>query len=102
MLVTSRRDGELLQALASGLSTFVIPNGVDTSYFAPSSAPPEPADLVFTGMMAYRPNYDGILYFLDEIFPLIRAVVPVGRAGSALSAENSVEERRTPCGAQSM
>ena len=79
VLVTSRRDGELLQALASGLSTFVIPNGVDTSYFAPSSEPPEPADLVFTGMMAYRPNYDGILYFLDEIFPLIRAVVPAAR-----------------------
>src|SRR5262249_40963082 len=79
VLVTSRRDQQLFEALVPGLRTFVIPNGVDTSYFAPSLEPSEPDALVFTGMMAYRPNYDGILHFLDEIFPLIRAEVPTAR-----------------------
>ena len=46
------------------------------SYFIPSDLSPEPASLVFTGMMAYVPNSDGMLYFLDEIFPLIQKSVP--------------------------
>lgn len=32
--------------------------------------------LVFTGMMGYVPNYDGVLHFLDEAFPRIRAKIP--------------------------
>jgi len=79
VLVTSCQDRQLFEALVPGLRTFVVPNGVDTSYFAPSPEPSEPNALVFTGMMAYRPNYDGILHFLDEIFPLIQAEVSAAR-----------------------
>lgn len=76
IFVTSARDKEILDADVPSTPKFVVPNGVEVSYFKPSTVSPEPHSLVFTGMMAYVPNYDGILYFLDEIFPLIRQEVP--------------------------
>jgi glycosyltransferase involved in cell wall biosynthesis len=76
IFATSERDRRLLETLVPGVPKFVIPNGVDPSYFTPAAGSPEPASLVFSGMMAYVPNNDGMLYFLDEIFPLIRAKVP--------------------------
>ena len=55
----------------------VVPNGMDGAYFTPATdVEVEPASLVFTGMMAYVPNHDGITWFLDEVLPLIAAKVP--------------------------
>src|SRR5690606_39552678 len=31
---------------------------------------------VFIGKMDYRPNADGVLWFADEVLPLVRAAVP--------------------------
>jgi glycosyltransferase involved in cell wall biosynthesis len=77
VLATSERDAELFGKDVPNVPRFVIPNGVDTAYFTPSpDNTPEPASLVFTGMMAYVPNYDGIGWFLDDIFPLILQQVP--------------------------
>jgi glycosyltransferase involved in cell wall biosynthesis len=48
----------------------VIPNCIDTRiYQQPVS--PMPYDLVFNGKMDYRPNVDAVLWFADEIWPLI-------------------------------
>lgn len=76
IFVTSARDKELLDAHVPGVPKFIVPNGVDTSYFMPSDQPHEPFSIVFTGMMGYVPNYDGMLYFLDAIFPLIQKEIP--------------------------
>jgi polysaccharide biosynthesis protein PslH len=54
----------------------VIPTGVDTGYFAPSSEPEIVHSLVFTGSMDWLPNEDGICYFLSDVLPLIRAEIP--------------------------
>jgi hypothetical protein len=35
--------------------------------------------MVFTGSMSYIPKYDGIVYFLDYIFPLIEKKIPSAR-----------------------
>jgi glycosyltransferase involved in cell wall biosynthesis len=64
----------------------VVQTGVDTSYFAPPSTAPSRAHLVFTGSMDWLPNEDGMLHFVRDILPLIRAEEPeatlsiVGRA----------------------
>jgi len=76
LFVTSERDKELFEKDVPNVPMYVIPNGVDSAYFTSGNTAPEPWTLVFTGMMAYVPNYDGILYFLDEIFPLIQKKIP--------------------------
>jgi polysaccharide biosynthesis protein PslH len=76
VLTTSDRDKALFSKDVR-TPVFVVPNGVDTGYFTPTTAiEPEPHSLVFTGMMAYPPNNDGITWFLDEVLPLIEAQVP--------------------------
>jgi glycosyltransferase involved in cell wall biosynthesis len=52
-----------------------IPTGVDVDYFQPISGE-EPDSLVFTGSMDWMPNEDGILYFVEEVLPLIRQQRP--------------------------
>lgn len=48
----------------------VVPNGVDTSYFAPRSGPMgESRTLVFTGSMDWRPNQDAIAWFARDVHP---------------------------------
>ena len=56
-----------------------VPNGVDLEYFSPRAAEPaknRPPMLVFTGVMDYRPNVDGIAWFVRSILPNVRATVP--------------------------
>lgn len=76
IFTTSERDKLLFDKDIPNVPKFIIPNGVDLSYFSPLDGEPEKHTLVFVGMMTYVPNYDGILYFLDEIFPRILSVLP--------------------------
>lgn len=76
LLVTSNNDKTTLDKDVPGIPKYIIPNGVDTEYFIPSTEKLEPHSLVFTGAMSYIPNCDGILYFLDNIFPLITNSIP--------------------------
>jgi glycosyltransferase involved in cell wall biosynthesis len=73
---TSERDRALVAGRLPGVRTEVVPNGVDSAYFAPSDAVPDPYALVFTGAMSYVPNNDGALWFLDEVFPLVLREIP--------------------------
>jgi len=51
----------------------VIPNGVDTEYFSPSnSISTIPYSLIYVGQMSWYPNQDAVIYFLEEIYPLIK------------------------------
>ncbi|MBI5362478.1 MAG: glycosyltransferase [Planctomycetes bacterium] len=58
----------------------VVPNGVDTDFFAPESdsitARATPPLVVFTGAMGYAPNADGVRWFLDRVLPKVRERVP--------------------------
>lgn len=76
LFTTSERDRAIFERDVPGVPSFVVPNGVDAGYFTPGDEPAGRPTLVFTGMMAYVPNYDGILYFLDEILPIVRRSVP--------------------------
>ncbi len=76
LLVTSERDISIFNQTLPAVPKYLIPNGVDTTYFQPFTTQPTPHSLVFVGMMKYVPNYDGISWFLDEIFPKILEKVP--------------------------
>jgi len=54
----------------------VVPNGVDERYFTPVKTEIKPGSMVFTGSMDWRPNQDGVRYFIEEIFPLIKRQIP--------------------------
>lgn len=75
-LLTSAREEAILREHAPGTPTAVIPNGVDTDYFAPSEVSPDPDSIVFTGRIGYRPNADAVVYFVREILPHILRARP--------------------------
>lgn len=75
-LAVSETDRAKLQEIAPEASTAAIPTGVDTNYFTPSGTPTFDHSLVFTGSLDWYPNEDAILYFLDEMLPIIRTAVP--------------------------
>jgi glycosyltransferase involved in cell wall biosynthesis len=75
-LAVSETDRAELQQNAPGAKTATIPTGVDTTYFAANGAASADRSLVFTGSLDWFPNEDAILYFLNEMFPAIRAAEP--------------------------
>ena len=77
--LTSARDEQLVRGAVPGTRTAVIPNAVDTAFFRPSLAPPEPGTILFFGAINYYPNTDGLLYFLDEVFPHVKRRHPGAR-----------------------
>jgi sugar transferase (PEP-CTERM/EpsH1 system associated) len=79
-LTVSETDKKNLAELSGEVSNIeVIPNGVDTEYFKShfksqcyqvTRSPKEDA-LAYTGSMDWLPNNDAVMYFYQEILPLI-------------------------------
>lgn len=65
----------------------VFPNGVDCETFRPGLVESQPDTLVFGGSLTYVPNYEGVRFFLERIYPLIRKQCP----GVRLRITGSVE-----------
>jgi glycosyltransferase involved in cell wall biosynthesis len=57
----------------------VVDNGVDTAYFHPQKCDRDPRRLLFLGSLDWRPNLDGVVQLLDEVFPAVRALEPQAR-----------------------
>ncbi len=82
-------------AYAPAAATGVAPLPVDTDYFHPAAADWQRdarSIVLFTGHLGHPPNVDAVLYFLDSIWPGVRARVPgaVFQAVGCLPAERSV------------
>jgi glycosyltransferase involved in cell wall biosynthesis len=76
--VTSARDQELLRRDFPRVTSAVVPNAVDIELFRPSQggAPVDRMSLLFFGAVSYHPNTDGLLFFMKEILPSLRARYP--------------------------
>ncbi len=72
----SEHDAQGLAQLTGRSDLEVIPNGVDTDYFACDPVERDPFNLVFVGGFTWFPNQDAILHFCADILPLIRAELP--------------------------
>jgi glycosyltransferase involved in cell wall biosynthesis len=73
----SQPDKAHLQQLIKGKTPItVIPNSLDVMQFQLEEAEVIPSDIVFSGKMDYRPNVDAVLWFVDEVWPKIRAERP--------------------------
>ncbi len=88
IVACSTADANSITALTGDTSKkYIIPNGVDTSYFVPSkevgarvlagSKPLAEVALVFAGKMDFRPNVDAMSWFCSEILPAIQAELPL-------------------------
>ena len=76
-LVCSREDQEFLIQTHKVDNIELLPNGVDTQQFKPGKHDySHNATLLFTGNMDYDPNVDAVLYFVDEIMPIILKAFP--------------------------
>lgn len=82
-LLVSKEEASLLQQRVPDarhkIGTFE--NGVDTEYFSPDRAYPNPyasevQSVVFTGAMDYWPNVDAVTWFAGHIFPAVRQAMP--------------------------
>lgn len=74
-IFVSQTDEKTLSERVPGLRTAIVPNGVDIEYFTPSRGKDTPA-LIYTGGMNMFANRDAVMFFLNEIWPLIRQRVP--------------------------
>lgn len=55
----------------------VLETGVDTDFFRPMPHHPStPGRLTFLGSMDWMPNIDGVKWFVDEVFPVVKAQFP--------------------------
>jgi len=78
VVVVSEADKEALRRLVPGLPVSVVPNGVDTQYYQPAEGETN-GSLVFTGKMDFRPNVDGVLWFFERVWPLVKSRLPQAR-----------------------
>lgn len=74
-ITVSDADAQTLRRLCPGARTAVVSNGVDTEYFVPRFGDETPA-LIYTGGMNMFANRDAVEWFLDAIWPHIKAAVP--------------------------
>ncbi|MBL8604386.1 MAG: TIGR03087 family PEP-CTERM/XrtA system glycosyltransferase [Myxococcales bacterium] len=75
-LVTADREKVLLDAIAPGVTTEALPNGVDTEYFAAGRPWPEAPSVVFFGAMDYEANVEAAVFLVERVLPRLRAVHP--------------------------
>ena len=68
-IYVSEVDAAVYARLFSRRRTAVVPNGVDTTYFAPMPVAPEAAYMVFEGNMNFEPNVDTAEVLVHEILP---------------------------------
>lgn len=76
VVAVSERDAKMFEK-NDGLTTVrAIPTGVDLDFFswqAPADGVPT---VVFTGSMDWEANVDGIRFYIDEVWPRVRARLP--------------------------
>lgn len=75
-IAMSAQDKVALRDLRFDAPITVIPNGVDLAAYSRFSGSPIFHDLLFTGKMDFRPNIDAVLWFGQQVLPLIQAERP--------------------------
>ena len=61
---------------SAGQRAIVNPNGVDLTSFPFTPGQGHPHRIVFVGNLAYPPNIDGVLWFVENVLPRVRARLP--------------------------
>jgi sugar transferase (PEP-CTERM/EpsH1 system associated) len=78
-LVVNEREATLARQMARAANVIVVSNGVDARHLRPVNGPGAIPQLVFCGVMNYQPNEEGMLWFVRDVWPLVRASRPDSR-----------------------
>jgi len=75
--LVSDEEARLLEKIAPihNLLT-VVPNGVDLHLYDGDFGSPVPDSLIFPGALTFFANYGAMAYFLEEVYPLVKARQP--------------------------
>ena len=110
VITVSEKEKEQMQNFAPDTRFIVADNGVDIDFYQPQKNENKEPNLLYTGDMAWWPNTDASLFFLDEIFPEIQNREPearvilagrrppeqlASRAGKYIEITGFVEDMRT-------
>ena len=75
-ITVNAEERDVVLRAAPQAHVYVVPNGVDTTAFRPSTTPRPPATIIMTGSLDYFPNADGMQWFVSDIWPRIRQQAP--------------------------
>ncbi len=77
----SEADKQRLFDQAPGVRTTVIPNAADVEYYQPRPTDPQPdgRTVVYFGLLSTAPNVDGVIHFVQNIWPRIARAHPEAR-----------------------
>ena len=80
VIAVSDADRDAMARMIPGRAITVVPTGVDTKAFRPAvrNSSPDPV-VLFLGSMDWEPNIDGVQYFVESMWPAVRAAVPGAR-----------------------
>ncbi len=76
IIVVSEIDKEIIKNNCPNTNVITIANGVDLDYFRPSTTPPNPHEIVFTGAMDYPPNIKAVMDFHQKVWPRLKKSEP--------------------------
>jgi polysaccharide biosynthesis protein PslH len=83
VIAVSENDRSLMRQWVDADRVTVVPTGVDLAQYRPDPSASDPnasAPLItFVGAMDWEPNVDGVEYFCGEVWPAIKAEVPLAR-----------------------
>ena len=77
----SAADERRLLDEVPGVRTAVIPNAADVEYYQPrpTDPPPDGRTVVYFGLLSTVPNVDGVIHFVQDIWPRIAEAHPEAR-----------------------
>lgn len=78
-IAVSELDKEILQSLCPGGRLVTVENGVEVDKFRPARDVVERNTLVWVGGFHHFPNKQGMIFFLENIYPVIKRKLPAVR-----------------------
>ncbi len=76
VIAVSEADAARMRELYGVQRVSAAPTGVDIGFFAPTTETEPVHDLVFVGSMDWMPNVDGVIWFVNDVLPLIKKKLP--------------------------